>query len=168
MQQHLRRSARSFINAGSQPLLVSNLIFFGKNVAPDGILRTRICTLEKAADRFAEGDCNFISLYDLFCDFSTFSRRDWRQKILLVNVGHGDLAVLIHRIIKSGVLQEEEGGLGLDDHHSGSHSGQPFPCTRTHNGSGCTSVVATLRRWSSPRTAAVFHDVIAISYCRLP
>ncbi len=38
--------------------------------------------------------------------------------------------------MESAVLSEEEGGLELDDHQSGSDYGQPFPRARTHNRSG--------------------------------
>ncbi len=122
-------------------------------------------------------------------------------------------------IIGSGVFNEEEERLGLDDHQSGSDADQPFPRARTHNGSGwggfdpglccsqpscvstrppsprstcsiiqlylfsriwlslnmvgvrydcSTTLVVSSQRQSSSSATAVFHDVIAISLCRLP
>ncbi len=52
--QDLRRSACSLLKAGLLPSLVMVSSFFGKSVAPDGVLWIRICTLRKAANQMME------------------------------------------------------------------------------------------------------------------
>ncbi len=110
VQQGLQRSARSVINAGSQPSLASILLLRSKGVAPDDVLRTRICTLEKAANQFTrEG-------------FFRLSRGTVPCEVLPINMGQGDSVIWTKATadelagVKSGVSKEEEEGLGLDDY----------------------------------------------------
>ena len=49
--QDLRWSACSLLKAGLQPSISP---FFGRSVAPDGVLRIRICTLGEAANQLME------------------------------------------------------------------------------------------------------------------
>ncbi len=52
--QDLRRSACSLLKAGCQPSFAIISSFFGKSVAPDGVLWIRICTLGEAANQLME------------------------------------------------------------------------------------------------------------------
>ncbi len=119
----------SLLKAGLRPSFAIISSFFGKSVAPDGVLRIRICTLREAANQlmeegFFKEPCKILPI-NTGQGTSGISLYDSRlMKILPINVGQGDplgrtsycIAVSSWRTSNPGSCGREEEGLGLGAH----------------------------------------------------